>query len=134
MNTEFLTTILSFVAIVIAVWQGKLSKDQLEQSKQTKSDTEKLIEDIKQRVSKIEYISDETRRDVKEQIAKLIDKQDENFKTLLNAPKENSQYEMMMALIPQVLSNPELLDKFVNPTKQNKSNTNTRTTNKRLRY
>ncbi len=134
MNTEFLTTILSFVAIVIAVWQGKLSKDQLEQSKQTKSDTEKLIEDIKQRVSKIEYISDETRRDVKEQIAKLIDKQDENFKTLLNAPKENSQNEMMMALIPQLLNNPELIDKFVNLTKQNKSNSNTRTTNKRLRY
>lgn len=108
-NTEILTSLLSFIAVIIAVWQGLLSKNQLEQAKQTKSETENLLDAIKEKVSRIEIISDETRKDLKEQIAKLVDRQDENFKMLLNAPKESSQNEMMMTFLPKFFENPELL-------------------------
>lgn len=112
-NTEIISIVLTIIAVLIAIWQGMLSKSQLEQSKQTKSETEKLLEEIKLRVHKIELTSDETRKDVKDQVARLIDKQDENFKTLLNAPKENSQNELMMTLLPQVIQNPELFNTLV---------------------
>lgn len=112
-NTEFFTLIVSIVAILIAIWQGLLSKQQLEQARQTKSDTERLLDEIKGKVYKLEAISDETRKDVKEQISKLIDKQDENFKVLLNAPKENNQNEMMMTFLPKMLENPEMLKTLV---------------------
>jgi hypothetical protein len=36
----------------------------------------------------LETISDENVKNVKEQISKLIDKQDENFKVLLNAKRK----------------------------------------------
>ena len=62
---------------------------------------------------RVETISDETRRDVKDQISKLIDKQDENFKTLLNAPRESSQNEMMMTLMPTLLQNPDLMKTLI---------------------
>ena len=108
-NIVLLTLILSVLAILVAFWQGFLSKQQLDQARQTKTDTEKLLDEIKSKVFKLEMIWDETRKDVKEQISKLIDKQDENFKSLLNAPKENSQNEMMMTFLPKMLENPEML-------------------------
>ena len=109
-NTEFITLSISIVAIIVAFWQGFLAKSQLDQAKQTKTDTEKLLDEIKQKVVKIETISDETRKDVKEQISKLIDKQDENFKTLLNAPKEDSQNQMLMTFLPALLEKPEMME------------------------
>lgn len=113
MSMEIITIVLSVIALLIALWQGMLSKNQLEQAKQTKSDTEKLLDDIKQKVNRVEVISDETRKDVKEQIGKLIDKQDENLKALLNAPKENSQNEMIMTLLPTLMEKPEMLDTLI---------------------
>lgn len=107
------TLLISLIAVFIAFWQGFLAKAQLEQAKQTKTETENLLDEIKERVYKIELLSDETRKDVKEQISKLIDKQDENFKTLLNAPKENSQNEMMMTFLPLMLEKPELLSNMI---------------------
>lgn len=109
-NTELITLSISIVAIIVAFWQGFLAKAQLDQAKQTKTDTEKLLDEIKQKVVKIETISDETRKDVKEQISKLIDKQDENFKTLLNAPKEDSQNQMLMTFLPALLEKPEMME------------------------
>ncbi|RXJ69696.1 hypothetical protein CRV08_03045 [Halarcobacter ebronensis] len=110
---EYFPLIISFIAVIIALWQGYLAKSQLEQAKITKRDTEKLLDDIKEKVNKIEMISDETRKDVKEQISKLVDKQDENFKLLLNTPKENNQNEMIMKLFPSLMNNPELLKMFI---------------------
>lgn len=104
---------ISAIALLIAFWQGYLAKQQLEQAKETKSDTEKLLDEIKEKVLKIESISDETRRDVKEQISKLIDKQDENFKTLLKAPSEKSQNEMIAALLPAIMQSPDGLEKII---------------------
>ena len=71
------------------------------------------LDEIKGRVLRVEAISDETRKDVKEQVSKLIDRQDENFKVLLNAPKESSQNEMIVKLLPGLLQNPELLKNLV---------------------
>lgn len=58
-------------------------------------------------------IADETRKDVKEQVSKLIDKQDESFKFLLNVPKESNQNEMIMALFPKLIENPTLLQSII---------------------
>lgn len=112
-SIEALAFIISLVSVCAAFWQGFLAKTQLEQAKTTKTETEKLLDEIKIKVLKIETISDETRKDIKEQISKLVDKQDENFKVLLNAPKENNQNEMMMALLPKFLDNPEMLKTLI---------------------
>jgi gas vesicle protein len=110
---EWVAISISFIAVIVAFWQGFLAKTQLEQAKTTKTETEKVLDEIKSKVAKIEMISDETRKDVKEQISKLIDKQDENFKVLLNAPKENSQNEMIMSVLPKLMENPEMLQALI---------------------
>lgn len=106
---DVLTIILSVFALGISLWQGFLSKQQLDQAKETKSDTEKLLDEIKSKVQKIETLSDETRKDVKDQIAKLIDQQNENFKTLLSNPVKSQENEMMMQIMGQAMQNPEML-------------------------
>lgn len=105
--------IISIIAIGIAIWQGVIAKLQLEQAKTTKTETEKLLQDVKEKVSKIESLTDETRKDVREQVARLIDKQDENFKTLLTAPQKDSQNELIAQLLPQLLSNPDIFKTLV---------------------
>ena len=104
-----LPILISAVAVIVAVWQALIAKLQLDQAKSTKTETEKLLQEVKEKVSKIESITDETRKDVREQISKLVDKQDENFKTLLTAPQQNSQNEMIAQLLPQLLANGETL-------------------------
>lgn len=106
---EYISITLAIVAILISLWQGYLSKQQLDLANQTKSETEKLLEDIKSKVNKIELLTDETRKDVKEQVSKLIDKQDENMKTLLNTPAKSEQNQLIMQLLPELLKNPEAL-------------------------
>ena len=118
---ENLPIAISTIAVIIAIWQGALAKSQLEQAKTTKQETEKLLDSIKEKVSRIEMISDETRKDVKDQISKLIDKQDENFKLLLNTPKENNQNEMIMKLLPSLMGNPDMLKMMMEMGKKNKS-------------
>ncbi|MEL7661945.1 hypothetical protein [Acetobacterium wieringae] len=110
---EYIAIGISILAVILAFWQGYLSKQQPEQAKHTKSETDKLLDEIKTRVTKVESISDETRKDVKNQISKLIDKQDENFKVLLNAPTQNSQNEMILALLPTLLQNPESMKTMI---------------------
>lgn len=112
-NTELIALGVSIVAVIVAFWQGFLAKSQLEEAKRTKTETEKLLDDIKTKVQRVETISDETRKDVKEQISKLIDKQDENFKVLLNAPKESSQNEMLMTFLPKLMENPEMMERLI---------------------
>jgi ATP-dependent Zn protease len=65
-----------------------------------------LLDEIKEKIVKIETISDETRKDVKEQISKMIDKNDENFKTLLKSSKEIDQNQLLTTLLPSLLQNP----------------------------
>lgn len=117
---EYIAIIISILAVIVAFWQGNLSKQQLEQAKQTKSETDRLLEEIKLKVTKVESISDETRKDVKDQISKLIDKQDENFKVLLKAPTQNSQNEMIAALLPSLLKNPDSLKAILDLSYKNK--------------
>lgn len=92
--------VVALVSIWIAIWQGTLSKQQLEQAKNTKNETEKLLWIINEKVNKIELISDETRRDIKEQISKMIDKNDENFKELLKNGSKTNEIQMVSALAP----------------------------------
>ncbi len=108
-----IATIIWISAIWISVWQSFLSKEQLEQSKQTKRETEKVLEDIKLKITEIKIISDETRKDVKEQISKMIDKNDENFKTLLNSWKEIDQNQLMNAILPWMIQNPDWLNQLM---------------------
>lgn len=110
---DFIALGVAVIAVLIAIWQALLSKAQLNESKRTKDETEKLLDEIKNKVFKIELISDETRKDVKDQITRLIDKQDENFKTLLNAPKDKNQTDLMMSLLPSLLQNPEKLTSLI---------------------
>lgn len=112
MENNLIALIVSLVAVGVAFWQGFIAKSQLDEAKRTKSDTEKLLDEIKNKVQRVETISDETRKDVKEQISKLIDKQDENFKVLLNAPKENNQNELLKSFLPTLLQNPDLIEKL----------------------
>ncbi len=111
MNT--IALVFSGIALLLAFWQGYLAKQQLSESKKTRNETEKLLERIKEKVDKVETISDETRKDVKDQISKLIDKQDENFKILLNSPKEDSQNQMMATFLPELMKNPEMLKTMI---------------------
>lgn len=120
MSIELISIIIAIIALLVAVWQGFLSKQQLEQAKETKSDTEKLLDEINSKVQKIETLTDETRKDVKEQISKLIDKQDENMKTLLNNPAKSEQNQMMMQLLAPMLQNPESFKMLMELSKSNK--------------
>jgi gas vesicle protein len=117
---EVATLIISLVAVSLAFWQGNIAKRQLEESKETKTETEKLLDEIKEKVVKIESISDETRKEVKDQVSKLIDKQDENFKTLLNAPREDSQNQMIAQLLPVMMNNPDTLKALIDLGSQKK--------------
>lgn len=112
-SIEMLALVISLFSLGIAFWQGFMAKAQLDQAKATKGETEKLLDEIKTKVQRIETISDETRKDIKEQVSKLVDKQDENFKVLLNAPKENNQNEMLMAFLPKMMENPEMLKTLI---------------------
>ena len=100
---------ISFLAVLVAVWQGLLAKQQLNAAKATRDETGKLLEDIKAKVVRIESISDETRTDVRQQITRLVDKQDENFKFLLRTPNEQSQNQMIADLLPTLLQQPDAL-------------------------
>ncbi len=104
---------IAFIALMVAFWQWFLSKQQLDQAKETKSDTEKLLAEIKEKVLKIENLTDETRKDLKDQVSKLIDKQDENMKMLLNAPKEENQNQLIVSLLPVLMQNPEMMQKMM---------------------
>lgn len=119
---SIITIVLSIVAIAIAVWQGFIAKQQLDDSKRTKEETEKILSAIKEKVDEVQGISDETRRNVQEQVTKLIDQQNENFKSLLNAPQNQKQNEMVMQLMPYLLQKPELLQNIMKLSKQNKKN------------
>lgn len=118
--TEIITIVLAVIAIIIALWQGFLSKIQLDESKKTKDETEKLLDEIHDKILKIEGISDETRKDVKDQITRLIDKQDENFKMLLSAPKDTNQKELLMTLVPKLMENPELFNTLLQMSQKGK--------------
>ncbi len=118
---EWLTIIISVIALGIAVWQAFLSKQQLDKAVETKDDTEKLLDEIKEKVLKIEGISEETRKDVKEQMSKLIDKQDENIKTLLSSPHQSEQNQMVGQILAAAISNPESLRTLVEISNNSKS-------------
>lgn len=106
---ENVSLIIAIIALLVALWQGWLSKQQLDEAKQTKNDTEKLLDEIKDKVNYIQTISNETRSDVKDQVSKLIDKQDENMKTLLNSPAQTEQNQMIM----QLMSQPDVLKQLL---------------------
>jgi hypothetical protein len=63
-------------------------------------------------VNKIELISDETRKDIKEQISKMIDKNDENFKELLKNSSKSNEIQMVSTLAP-LMQNPELFNNII---------------------
>jgi heme exporter protein D len=117
---EWLTIGISLIALVVAVIQTFISKQQLKEAQETKSDTEELLDEIKEKVVKIEGISDDTKRTVSEQMAKLIDKQDENIKTLLNSPHKSEQNQMMNNLFSSIFSSPENLKTIMELSKENK--------------
>ena len=102
--SQYLSLGLSIIAVLIAFWQGYLAKEQLEHAKDTKRRTEDVLHAIEEKVLKIENISDETRKDVRENISKFIDKKDENLKMLLKAPTENNQNQMIAQLLPAFLN------------------------------
>lgn len=97
------------IAVGVALRQTSISKAQLDEAKRTQSDTEKLLETIKLKVENIEIISNETKRNVEEQVRRMVDKQDENIKMLLNSPKEINQNEMLKTVLPSLVQNPENL-------------------------
>ncbi|WKZ30155.1 MAG: hypothetical protein QY314_00045 [Candidatus Dojkabacteria bacterium] len=114
--------VIAGVALLVAFWQGFLSKQQLEQAKETKTEVERLLDEIKEKVSKVETLTDETRRDVKEQISKLIDKQDENMKTLLSNPAKSEQNQMIMQFITQAMQNPDTFKTILEMSNKNRGN------------
>lgn len=118
---EYIGIIIAVLALIVSFWQGWLSKQQLDEAKSTKKDTEELLDEIKTKVNKVETISDETRKDVKEQIAKLIDKQDENMKILLESPAKSDQNQMIMQFMSQAMSNPDMFNKIMELSNQNKN-------------
>lgn len=118
--TEIVTIGISVIAAGVAFWQAHLSKTQLTESRRVKAKTETMLDHINKKVEDVRSISDETRKDVKDQVAKLIDRQDENFKTLLNAPKDRNQTDMIMALMPKMFENPDMFEKLVQLSNQKK--------------
>lgn len=110
---DFLAIFIAIIALLVTLWQAFLSKQQLEHAKETKTDTEKLLSDIKEKVNKIESISDETRKDVKEQVSKMIDKQNEHIQSLLETPQKSEQNQMIMQLLGPMLSNPDNFEKLI---------------------
>lgn len=104
--------IIAIISAGIAIWQWILSKQQLEQAKNTKNETDKLLSIINEKVNKIELISDETRKDIKEQISKMIDKNDENFKELLKNSSKSNEIQMVSTLAP-LMQNPELFNNII---------------------
>lgn len=112
-SMEYIGIIIAILALWVAFWQWFLSKQQLEEAKKTKWETEKLLSEISNKIIKIEAISDETRKDVKEQISKMIDKNDENFKTLLNSWKEIDQNQLMTTLLPALFQNPDWIENIM---------------------
>ena len=104
--------IIAIISAGIAIWQWILSKKQLEQAKNTKNETDKLLSIINEKVNKIELISDETRKDIKEQISKMIDKNDENFKELLKNSSKSNEIQMVSTLAP-LMQNPELFNNII---------------------
>ena len=113
MNEFVVSLLISIVAVGVAFWQVSISRAQLREAKTTKSDTEKLLAEIRTSVNRIEISSEETRKRVNDQVDKLIDKQDENMKRLLDSPKEKSQSDLLMALIPEIFKSPDLLKTII---------------------
>lgn len=97
---------IAVIAVGIALWQTSISRAQLDEAKKTQSETEKLLGAIKLKVDNVEIISNETKRNVEEQVRRMVDKQDENIKMLLSSPKEKDQNEMLKAVLPSLIQNP----------------------------
>jgi gas vesicle protein len=104
---------IAFLAVIVAFWQGFLSKAQLEEAKRTKTETDKILTEISQKAEHIQSIADETRKDVKDQISRLIEKQDENFKLVLNAPNNKNQSDLLQALVPKLMENPQIFQTLI---------------------
>lgn len=117
---EWLTVIISLIALGIALWQAFISKQQLREAQETKSDTKNLLDEIKEKVVKIEGISEDTKSTVSEQMSKLIDKQDENIKTLLKSPHESEQNQMIGNILAAAISNPDSFNTLIKLGQENK--------------
>lgn len=104
---------LSVVAIAISIWQGITSAKQLKLAQDVNNKTENLLENIKEKIIKIETISDETRKDVKEQVRDMIKQNDENFKHLLKSSKEIDQNQLMTAILPSLFQNPDWFENIM---------------------
>lgn len=108
---------IAIIAVGIAFWQGVLAKEQLKQAKETKSETEKLLLEINLKVNKIETLSNSMREDMKNQVSKLIDNQDSNFKMLLK-PSNDEGTELAKAMIPEIMKDPKLFKEMMKISKQ----------------
>lgn len=117
---ELIALVVSIIAVCIAFWQAKISKDQLTEAKETKKDTSDLLDKIKEKVATIESTTKTTEDNIKTQISSLIENQNSQIQTLLSAPQQQQNTEMAMALIkPLMENNPEILgDILKNATKK----------------
>jgi predicted PurR-regulated permease PerM len=136
-NSEIFTIIIAVVSAGIAFWQGISAHKQVELSKNTNDETKRLLEDIKRIVEKVENVSSETKKDVENQVDKLIDNQNEHQKTLMGNltnilsnfdPKVKSNDQTGQALLGALLNGQLDMDKMMklaemgNKFEQNKNN------------
>jgi len=91
---EIAAFVVAFIALIAALWQGMLSKQQLELARTTKTETEKLLDKIDRKTDEIKKSAEATETSMKEQVNSLL----KNFD-----PSVQAQNKMMENLGPSLM-------------------------------
>lgn len=103
-SSEYIAIGLSLIAIGVAFWQGYLSKQQLNEAKDTKKETSDLLDKIKDKVTNIESTTKNTEENVKQQVSAMIETQSRQIETLMKAPQQQQNNEMGLAILQTMMN------------------------------
>lgn len=124
-----LSSVIGVAALIIAVFSMRYAKQQVDLSKSTKSDTEKLLKQIDSRVKELKSLTRIIKQNVEETVRDLIQNNNENLKTLiekLTDRKESSDFtkseqsmqdkaleQALPGIITMAMEDPEKFQKFI---------------------
>lgn len=90
--------VIALVAVVIAVWQGMLSKRQLDLAKETEGRTERALDEIQRLTTETKSMTEAIKKDVEERITRMLDSRLEDDRRKAESSEQASQAFLQMLL------------------------------------
>ena len=127
-STEIITIVLAIISSSIAIWQGlsaqkqaKYAQEQLQLAKDINKDTQNTLNQIKELVTRVEFSTNQTKKDVETKVDKLIENQNSHQTQLLQSltallgnfdPKQKQNDQMTTALMQGFMNGTIDMDKL----------------------